>query len=101
LRVRGKLIRRSSKTTRLTVAKLRLADLDNSEPQKAGHQTTTTNGIMTFEHALAIYRLHPQCSLRQWPHPSGWQPLAAARKPVLARHIELLAVWATLRLTGI
>jgi len=56
LRVRGKLIRRSLKTTQLRVAKLRLGDLEKGERQKAEHQTAVTDGGMTFGDALAIYR---------------------------------------------
>src|ERR1700742_4769615 len=56
LRVRGKLIRQSLKTKSITVAKLRLGDLEKRERQKAEHQTTVASGIMTFADALAIYR---------------------------------------------
>jgi integrase len=56
LRVRGKLIRRSLKTTRISVAKLRLADLEKEERQKAEHQDAVTDGEMTFADALAVYR---------------------------------------------
>ena len=56
LRVRGKLIRRGLKTTSLTVAKLRLSDLEKGERQKAEHQTAVADGNMTFGAALAIYR---------------------------------------------
>jgi integrase len=56
LRVRGKLIRRSLKTTQLTVAKLRLTDLEKAERQKAEHQTAVADGRMTFGDALVIYR---------------------------------------------
>jgi len=56
LRVRGKLIRRSLKTTRMRVAKLRLTDLEKAERQKSEHQTAVADGRMTFGDALAIYR---------------------------------------------
>jgi integrase len=56
LRVRGKLIRRSLKTTQLGVAKLRLTDLEKGERQKAEQQTAVRDGRMTFGDALAIYR---------------------------------------------
>jgi len=56
LRVRGKLIRRSLKTTQITVAKLRLGDLEKGERQKGEHQTAVADGKMTFGDALTIYR---------------------------------------------
>lgn len=56
LRVRGKLIRRSLKTTQIRVAKLRLGDLEKGERQKAEHQMAVGDGKLTFGDALAIYR---------------------------------------------
>jgi hypothetical protein len=56
LRVKGKLIRRSLKTTQLSVAKLRLADLEKEERQRAEHQTAVVDGVMEFRDALALYR---------------------------------------------
>jgi len=56
IRVSGKLIRRSLKTTQVSVAKLRLADLERQERQRAEHQTSVTEGAMTFGDALTIYR---------------------------------------------
>jgi integrase len=56
LRVRGKLIRRSLKTTQIRVAKLRLADLEKGERQRAEHQTAVADGAMKFGDSLAIYR---------------------------------------------
>jgi integrase len=66
VRVRGKLIRRSLKTTQLGVAKLRLNDLEKVERQRAGHQTAVAEGRMAFGDALAIYRqrLHGNASLK-------------------------------------
>jgi hypothetical protein len=55
-RVRGKLIRRSLKTSQISVAKLRLADLEKEESQRAEHQTSVTKGAMEFADALAIYK---------------------------------------------
>src|SRR5437667_6679812 len=55
IRVGGKLIRRSLKTSVLSVAKLRLGDLEKKERQLAEHQTSTTDGRMSFGDALAIY----------------------------------------------
>jgi integrase len=56
LRVKGKLIRRSLKTTAMTVAKLRLADLEKSERQKVQSASAVLTGKMTFGDALAVYR---------------------------------------------
>ena len=54
--MKGKLIRRSLKTKGLSVAKLRLADLEKAERQIAEHATAFSDGKMTFADALAIYR---------------------------------------------
>jgi len=43
-RVRGKLIRRSLKTSKISVAKLRLADLEKQERQRAEQQTAVAEG---------------------------------------------------------
>ena len=56
VRIKGKLIRRSLKTKGLLVAKLRLADLEKADRQIAEHATAFSDGKMTFEDALAIYR---------------------------------------------
>jgi len=56
IRVRGKLIRRSLKTNVITVAKMRLADLEKCEQQKAQHVQAVTNGKMTFGDALAVFK---------------------------------------------
>lgn len=56
LRLKGKLIRRSLKTAQLSVAKLRLADLEKEERQRAEHQTAVMDGVMEFGDALALYR---------------------------------------------
>jgi len=58
IRVHGKLILKSLKTNRVSVAKLRLADLEKEERQKAESQTSVANGKMTFKEALAIFRKH-------------------------------------------
>lgn len=66
VRVKGKLIRRSLKTKGLSVAKLRLADLEKAERQLAEHATAYSDGKMTFKDALGIYRqrLHGDASLK-------------------------------------
>ena len=56
----GKLIRRTLKTKVLSVAKLRLGDLEKKERQLAEHQVAVADGSMTVDDALATYR---------WPQP--------------------------------
>ena len=56
IRVRGKLIRRSLKTTSLAVAKLRLGDLEKVERQRVEVQGAVQNGNLRFGDALAIFR---------------------------------------------
>ena len=46
-RVRGKLIRRSLRTSRISVAKLRLGDLEKQERQRGEHQAAIADGTMT------------------------------------------------------
>jgi integrase len=55
-RVGGKLIRRSLKTSHISVAKLRLGDLEKQERQRAEHQSVVAGGAMAFGDALAIYK---------------------------------------------
>ncbi len=55
-RVKGKLIRRSLKTSHITVAKLRLADLEKTEQQKAQSVNAVASGKMTFGDALAVFK---------------------------------------------
>ena len=55
-RVKGKLIRRSLKTGQMSVAKLRLGDLEKQERQRAEHQTAVGDGTMAFADAQAIYQ---------------------------------------------
>ena len=66
-RVRGKLIRKSLKTDTLTVAKLRLGDLEKAERQTSESQSNATRGKMTFGDALKIYRerVNGDVSLKQ------------------------------------
>jgi len=56
IRIGGKLIRRSLETSVLSVAKLRLGDLEKRERQIAEHQAAAVNGRMAFQEALDIYR---------------------------------------------
>jgi len=54
--VRGKLIRKSLKTDVLSVAKLRLADLEKLERQNAETQTKAAHGRLTFGEAVTRNR---------------------------------------------
>jgi hypothetical protein len=58
IRVQGKLILKSLKTNWISMAKLRLADLEKDERQKAENQAAiaVTSGKMTFTDVLARYR---------------------------------------------
>ena len=60
LRVKGKLIRRSLKTKTLTVAKLRLADLEKAERKKVNSDTAILQGKLTFGDALAAFQQQRQ-----------------------------------------
>jgi len=55
IRVRGKLIRRSLKTDVLSVAKLRLADLEKTERQGASDAKSVENGRMAVGDAMRIH----------------------------------------------
>lgn len=85
IRVKGKLIRKSLKTDVLSVAKLRLADLEKSERQQAEQTEALITGKMSFGDALKVYNerltgdgsvkprtkaYHKECIsklLRTWP----------------------------------
>jgi integrase len=56
VRVRGKLIWKSLKTDRMSVAKLRLGDFLKEENHRAEATQATVRGKMTFGDALVIYR---------------------------------------------
>lgn len=56
LRVAGKLIRKSLKTDVLSVAKLRLADLDKQERQRAESTDAAARGKMTVGDAVEIHK---------------------------------------------
>ena len=55
-RVQGKLFRRSLKTEHISVAQLRLDDLEKSERQKAQSALAVASGKMTFGDALAVFK---------------------------------------------
>ena len=61
-RVKRKLIRRSLKTDQISVAKLRLADLEKSERQRAQSAHAVANGKMTFGEALEVFKTRVQAS---------------------------------------
>jgi len=56
IRVRGKLIWKSLKTDRISVAKLRLSDFHKEERQRAAAHKALARGKMTFGDALAAYK---------------------------------------------
>ena len=56
IRINGKLVRRSLKTNQTAAAKLRLADFEKSERQKAHSANAVANGKMTFGDALAVFQ---------------------------------------------
>src|SRR5437867_2892541 len=56
LRVGGKLIRRSLKTSSITTARLRLTDLEKQERTRIESHQNERDGKLTFGEALAIYR---------------------------------------------
>ena len=56
LRVRGKLIRQSLKTDQVSVAKLRLADLERTERQSAEDDDQVRSGKLDFAGAAEILR---------------------------------------------
>ena len=62
LRVKGKLIRKSLKTDLISVAKLRLSDLEKAEREAAERQKETSQGKMTFGQALNTYRDQSEAS---------------------------------------
>ena len=62
LRVKGKLIRKSLKTDLISVAKLRLADVEKAEREAAERQKATSQGKMTFGQALKNFREQTEAS---------------------------------------
>jgi hypothetical protein len=56
IRVRGKLIWKSLKTDRISVAKLRLGDFQKEERQRAAAHKAVAQGKMTFGTVLETYR---------------------------------------------
>jgi integrase len=62
LRVGGNLIRKSLKTDALSIAKLRLNDLEKNERGSMETRKTASMGRMTFGDCLAIFKTHTQTS---------------------------------------
>jgi integrase len=62
LRVSGKLIRKSLKTEIISVAKLRLADVEKNERESAASRTAGNNGRMTFGDCAAFYKSQTETS---------------------------------------
>src|SRR5208283_3051156 len=56
IRVRGKLIWKSLKTDRISVAKLRLGDFHKEERQRASTLAAVARGKMSFGDALTTYQ---------------------------------------------
>jgi len=56
IRIRGKLLRKSLNTDLISVAKLRLNDLEKAERQAVENQNSLANGKMTFAQATEIFR---------------------------------------------
>lgn len=62
LRVAGKLIRKSLKTDVISVAKLRLADVEKTERESAESRTAGNNGRMTFGECAAFFKEQTEAS---------------------------------------
>lgn len=92
IRVKGKLIQRSLETTKLTVAKLRLGDMEKLERQRAESRTAEANGTMTFEDALTIYKQRLQGDASIKPRTKDYR---------LERIAALLKSWPTLERTDV
>jgi integrase len=60
IRIRGKLLRKSLNTDLISVAKLRLNDLEKAERQALENKNALGNGKMTFGQAAEIYRQRVQ-----------------------------------------
>jgi len=62
LRVAGKLIRQSLKTNQITIAKLRLADLEKSEREVMDSHESASNGRMSFGDCVALFKTQTESS---------------------------------------
>jgi len=80
IRVRGKLIWKSLKTDRISVAKLRLGDFHKEERQRAAAQTAVALGKMKFADARQTYRKRLTRSNSEAKH-TGRNGLAPQPRP--------------------
>jgi integrase len=87
LRVAGKLIRQSLKTDVLSIAKLRLADLEKNERQSVESGETASKGRMTFGDCVAVFMTQTQAS--RLLKPSAKLYRAEAIKSILKTWPEL------------
>ena len=62
LRVNGNLICKSLKTNGLSIAKLRLGDLQKNERESTETRHATTKGKMTFGNCVAIFQTQTEAS---------------------------------------
>jgi integrase len=92
VRVHGKLIRRSLKTDVLSVAKLRLGDLEKAERQSAETLTNAARGKLTFGEALEVYRQRIKGAVHLKPRSKAYYE---------ERITALLASWPELEKTDI
>ena len=92
LRVSGKLIRRSLKTDVLTIAKLRLSDLEQAERRAAETTSELTSGKVTMGTLAALFK-------KQSEQDVGLKP--ASRKYRLEVIKALLKTWPTLQKTDV
>ena len=73
IRVQGKLIRKSLKTDRISVAKLRLADLEKEERRKVADRGAAASGKMIFSEAVAIFRERLKADVRLKPRSKDYR----------------------------
>jgi integrase len=92
VRVKGKLIVRSLKTDLVSVAKLRLSDLEKEERRKAESHQAIQTGKMTFGDALALYHQRLQADPTTKPRSKAYR---------LERIRAVLKSWAGLELLDV
>ncbi len=73
MRVAGKLIRQSLKTDLLSVAKLRLADMENNEREAVAVRKSTSKGRMTFGDCVGIFKTQTEASNLIKPPAKAWR----------------------------
>lgn len=72
IRVQGKLIRRSLKTNVVSVAKLRLSDLEKTERTAAESLKSSAAGKMSFGDTLALFRQHIESNVNLKPRTKAY-----------------------------